>query len=109
MGGVVKGMDKVLASMDLNKITQVMDKFEQSFDAIDVRSAYVEGAMNSSTATTMPEEQVDSLLSQVADEHGLEFRSQAVSASSAPVAQQAAAMVEGKEDALEKRLAALRG
>jgi len=109
MGGVVQGMDKVLASMDVNKITQVMDKFESSFDALDVRSAYVEGAMNSSTATTMPEDQVDSLLSQVADEHGLEFKSRAVAAGDAPVAQQAAALVEDKDDALEKRLAAIRG
>jgi len=109
MGGVVKGMDKVLASMDIGKITAVMDKFEQSFEEVDVRSAYVEGAMNSSTATTMPEDQVDMLLQQVSDEHGLEFKASAATASDAPVQVQAAALVEGKEDALEKRLAALRG
>lgn len=58
MKGVVTGMDKVLQTMDVDKITQVMDKFEKSFEDMDVRSEYIEGAMNSSTTAAMPEEQV---------------------------------------------------
>lgn len=106
MGSVVKGMDKVLASMDVGKISAVMDKFEASFDDVDVRSAYVEQAMNSSTASSMPTDQVEELLAQVSDEHGLAFKASAADASRAPVQQQAAALVE--EDALEARLQALR-
>merc|ERR1719453_214364 len=68
MGSVVKGMDKVLASMNVDQITKVMDKFEQSFEDMDVRSEYVEQAMNSSTTAAMPEEQVDELMQMVADE-----------------------------------------
>ena len=32
MKGVVKGMDKGLASMDVEKISKLMDKFEQQFE-----------------------------------------------------------------------------
>merc|ERR1719331_266887 len=55
MGSVVKGMDKVLGSMNVEQISKVMD----------VRSEYVEGAMNSSTTAVMPEEQVDELMQMV--------------------------------------------
>ena len=73
MGAVVKGMDKVLGSMNVEKISKVMDQFEQSFEDMDVASEYVEGAMNSSTTAAMPEEQVDELMHMVADEHGLKM------------------------------------
>merc|ERR1719359_707085 len=73
MGNVVKGMDKVLGSMNVEAITKVMDQFEKSFEDMDVRSEYVEGAMNSSTAGSMPEEQVDELMQMVADQHGLQM------------------------------------
>merc|ERR1719352_823030 len=73
MGSVVKGMDKVLGSMNVEAISKVMDSFESSFEDMDVRSEYVEGAMNSSTTAAMPEEQVDELMQMVADEHGLQM------------------------------------
>merc|ERR1719201_2170388 len=73
MGSVVKGMDKVLGSMNVEAISKVMDQFESSFEDMDVRSEYVEGAMNSSTTAAMPEEQVDELMQMVADEHGLKM------------------------------------
>merc|ERR1719284_1069902 len=73
MGSVVRGMDKVLGSMNVEQISKVMDSFEKSFEDMDVRSEYVEGAMNSSTTAAMPEEQVDELMQMVADEHGLKM------------------------------------
>ena len=106
MGAVANGMDKVLASMDVNKISAVMDKFEASFEDMDVRSQYVEGALNSATTTSANEDAIESLMEQVATEHALDFKSKAADASSAPV--QEAVDVSAGEDALEKRLAALR-
>ncbi|KAL3909851.1 MAG: hypothetical protein SGPRY_009279 [Prymnesium sp.] len=50
-----------------------MDKFEQSFEDMDVRSEYVEQAMNSTTTAAMPEEDVEDLMQRVADEHGLQM------------------------------------
>ena len=70
MGQVVKGMDRVLGSMNIEAISKVMDQFERSFEDMDVRSEYVEQTMNSSTTAAMPEEEVDTLMQMVADEHG---------------------------------------
>jgi charged multivesicular body protein 1 len=102
MAGVVKGMDKAMKSMDMTQITGVMDKFEKQFEDLDVQSEYVENAMSSTTSLTTPQDQVDTLISQVAEEHGLQVADQldahAVS-TSAPAAQQ---------DDLAERLAALK-
>jgi len=76
MSGVVKGMDSALQSMNVEKISQVMDKFEKQFEDLDVASKVMESSMSTSTAQTMPVGQVDELMKQVADEHGLEFESQ---------------------------------
>ena len=39
MDGVVKALDKALNSMDLEKVSSVMDKFEKQFEDMDVRSS----------------------------------------------------------------------
>lgn len=121
MGSVVKGMDKVLGSMNVEAIAKVMDQFEKSFENMDVTSEYVEGAMNSSTTAAMPEEQVDELMQMVADEHGLQmqdvFKSAEGSATAAPTASVGAAPVaqaaggpltDAASDDLEERLRKLR-
>lgn len=124
LGTVVKGMDQVLSSMNVDKIAKVMDQFEKSFENMDVTSEYVEGAMNSSTTAAMPEEQVDELMRMVADEHGLAMQdvfktaegaaapSGAAQASGAAEAQPAAAaggpIGAAAEDDLEERLRKLR-
>ncbi|KAI5689508.1 Snf7 [Leishmania braziliensis] len=76
MGQMVKGMDKVLQSMDTTKISKLMDTFEQQFETMDVTSAYMESAIGQSTAVTTPEDEVNNLMAQVADEHGLDIREQ---------------------------------
>eukprot|EP01116_Phalansterium_solitarium_P006636 TRINITY_DN18971_c0_g1_i1.p1 TRINITY_DN18971_c0_g1~~TRINITY_DN18971_c0_g1_i1.p1 ORF type:complete len:201 (-),score=83.97 TRINITY_DN18971_c0_g1_i1:411-1013(-) len=73
MANIVKGMSKAMESMDMIKITQVMDAFEKQFEDLDVQSEYVENAMSQSTSLTTPADQVDLLIQQVADEHGLEI------------------------------------
>lgn len=73
MKGVVKGMDKGLASMDVDKISATMDKFEQQFEDLDVKAAYMDQAMNATTASATPVDQVDELVKMVADENNLEL------------------------------------
>ena len=106
MGDVTKGMDKALASMDMAKITAVMDKFESVFEDVDVKVGYMDNAMSAATASQTPEDDVEALMKQVADEHALDFKMGAADAGTAPVAQAAGGA--SQEDALEKRLAALR-
>ncbi|EDQ85000.1 uncharacterized protein MONBRDRAFT_39045 [Monosiga brevicollis MX1] len=102
MKGVVKSMDRAMSAMNLTQLSQLMEKFEQQFEDLDVQTAVMDGAMSSTTAQSMPPDQVDALINQVADEHGLELGEALGSAPTA--AQQAAA----EQDDLSQRLARLR-
>ena len=51
-----------------------MDKFESQFADLDVQTSYMESTMSDTTALTTPQDQVDSLINQVADEAGLEIQ-----------------------------------
>ncbi|KAJ4457143.1 putative Charged multivesicular body protein 1 [Paratrimastix pyriformis] len=72
MGQVVHGLDSALASMNTEKISRIMDKFEKQFEDLDVQQSYVEGAINQTTSLVTPVDQVDTLIQQVADEHHLD-------------------------------------
>lgn len=72
MGQIVTAMSSAMESLNMEKVAKVMDQFEKQFEDLDVQAAYVEGAMDTSTATSTPQEEVDGLISQVADEYGLE-------------------------------------
>ncbi|KAJ3180771.1 Charged multivesicular body protein 1a [Irineochytrium annulatum] len=73
MAGVVKGMEKAMASMNLEQISMVMDKFESQFEDLDVQTGYMESSMSQTTAMTTPQDQVEELIHKVADENGLEL------------------------------------
>uniref|UniRef100_A0A7S4AMQ1 Uncharacterized protein n=1 Tax=Pseudo-nitzschia australis TaxID=44445 RepID=A0A7S4AMQ1_9STRA len=112
MKGVVKGMDKGLASMNIEKISALMDKFEQQFEDLDVKTQYMEGTMNATTATSTPAEQVDTLIGQVADANNLElgeaFSQAGPVGKKTPVVKENAAAEQPVADDLEARLANLR-
>merc|ERR1719181_876503 len=74
MKGVVKGMRRVLDTMIPEVISKVLDKFEKQFEDLDVVSSYMNDSMGASTACATPEDEVDSLMQEVADEHGLDFK-----------------------------------
>lgn len=106
MGVVVKGMDGALESMRPERISLVMDKFEQQFEDLDASTKYYESASGSAAAIDTPQEEVDLLLQQVADDAGLELKHDLAS-QSAP--QRQVAPQEQIEDRLDERLRALRG
>jgi len=70
MAGVVKAMDSAMRSMNLEKISALMDKFEKQFEDLDVQSACMDTAMSQTTTTSVPQNDVDFLMQQVADEAG---------------------------------------
>lgn len=110
MVGITRSMDDALATMDLEKISAVMTKFESQFEDLDVTSAYVEGAMGDSMAATTPEDDVQNLIQEVADEHGLQV-GETLGASDLAVPKQGAAVAaqpDADADALNDRLKALR-
>ncbi|XP_026043831.1 charged multivesicular body protein 1b-1-like isoform X2 [Astatotilapia calliptera] len=73
MSGVVKSMDATLKSMNLEKISALMDKFEKQFETLDVQTAQMEDTMSSTTTLTTPQNEVDMLLHEMADEAGLDL------------------------------------
>ncbi|KAI8367276.1 Snf7-domain-containing protein [Blakeslea trispora] len=73
MAQVVRGMGRAMETMNLEQISMVMDKFESQFEDLDVQTGYMEGAMSGTTTLNTPQDEVDSLMHQVADEHGLEL------------------------------------
>ena len=62
MGQTVKSMSNAMKSMNVETIAATMEQFEKNFEDMDVRSGYMEGAMESSTSMTTPPEQVDNLI-----------------------------------------------
>ena len=141
MAAVVKNMDRAMQDMNLERVSKgrslpifffspeglvadlrtlsrqisaVMDKFESQFEDMDVQTGYLEGTLSNDTAVSAPSDQIDLLMSQVADEAGLEVAHelQGKSTDKVPtlVEEPAArnAVTEEQEDALAQRLRALR-
>ncbi|CAG8440282.1 3062_t:CDS:10 [Diversispora eburnea] len=96
MASVVKGMDKAMESMNLEKAH------------LDVQTQYMEGAMGNTTTMSTPQEEVDLLMQQVADESGLELNHELETA--APSSVISVADKESNEDQqLSERLRILDG
>ncbi|XP_077982838.1 charged multivesicular body protein 1B1-like [Glandiceps talaboti] len=106
MAGVVKSMDSALKSMNLEKVSSLMDKFERSFEDLDVQSQVMDDTMSATTTLTVPQEMVDSLMQEVADEAGLEINMELPQAGQSALGEVASAAQE--QDELSQRLAKLR-
>lgn len=106
MGGVVKAMDSAMKSMNLEKISGIMDSFEKQFEDLDVQSSYMENTMSSTTTVSTPQNEVDHLMQQIADEAGLELNLELPQGPSTNPA--ASSAVSQEQDELTKRLAQLR-
>ena len=50
-----------------------MDKFEAQFSDLDVQASYMEDIMGSTVATSTPQDQIDLLLQQTAEEANIEI------------------------------------
>ncbi|KAF5333272.1 hypothetical protein D9611_002572 [Ephemerocybe angulata] len=108
MASVVKGMDRAMETMNLERISMVMDKFESQFTDLDVQTSYMEDTMSATTAISTPQDQIDQLLRQTAEEANIELQ-QDLDAKAAPVSEVSPpAMLKDEDDKLAERLRALR-
>ena len=86
-----------------------MDKFEAQFSDLDVQTSYMEDAMGSTTAVSTPQDQVDSLMRQMAEEANIELQQDLATNQVPDVAPPDRASVVGEEDgSLADRLRSLR-
>merc|ERR1712188_241759 len=106
MAGIVKSLDRALKANNLEQVSETMDKFEQQFESLDVQSDCVQEAMGNQQAMSTPEDDVNTLMMQVADEHGLETGMLMPSAGQGQM-EQPSAQKQAEED-LTSRLANLR-
>lgn len=122
MQKVVNGLSGVLKDMNVEKISKTMDQFEGAFEDLDVRTQFMDGAIANSTASSTPQEDVTSLMSQIGegigiqvgaelDDQGLPTKQPAQEVAAAPEKQAVAAGAVGGGggggDSLEERFAAL--
>jgi len=109
MSSVVRGMDKAMESMNLERITMVMDKFETQFADLDVQAASMEDAMMSTTAVSAPQDQIDQLLRQTAEEANIELQHDLADTSLTSVPDlNTKETIREEDDKLAQRLRALR-
>lgn len=88
-----------------------MDKFETQFTDLDVQTNIMEEAMSSTTATSTPQDQIDQLMKQMADEANIELEHDLASkdAQKLPdVAAKEQSVVREEDKQLADRLRALR-
>jgi len=85
-----------------------MDKFETQFEDLDVATGYYETATTSATAVSAPQEDVDRLMNQVADEAGVELNQEMESPAKTVATPIKSGPTEVEEDGLGERLRALR-
>ena len=91
------------------QISVVMDKFETQFSDLDVQTSYMEDAMSNSTAVSTPQDEVEALLRQTAEEANIELQHDLAERNLAevPDVSQKEAVLE-EDDKLAARLRALR-
>lgn len=83
-----------------------MDKFESQFEDLDVATGYYENATSQATAVGTPQDDVDRLMNQVADEAGVELQQEMKAPEKGVV--QKSGPTELEEEGLGERLRALR-
>jgi charged multivesicular body protein 1 len=112
IGSVTKSLESAMASLNLEKVSKIMETFEQQFMDLDVKSNVLESTMSSATTLTTPQNEVDSLIKQVAEENGLEIIGKMAEAPGTAGLSTVGATSSGRskaeEDQLTNRLAALR-
>lgn len=86
-----------------------MDQFENQCGMLNTQTSYMDSAMSTSSQLTTPVDQVDELIQQVADAHGLDVK-MALRSTDAPIASPlAASSAIDQNDELTQRLNSLRG
>ncbi|CAH9088585.1 unnamed protein product [Cuscuta europaea] len=106
MGNIVKSLNSTLNTGNLQKLSETMDTFEKQFVNMEVQAEFMESSMAGSTSLSTPEDQVNSLMQQVADDYGLEVSVGLPQPAAHAVPTNTAEKVD--EDDLSRRLAELK-
>lgn len=86
MMGVTAGMDAILGTMDPEKIEKVMAKFEKQFEDMDVRAGTMDRSIGQSTASSVPEEEIETVMAKAKAERDLHDKEKMIAAGGGSVA-----------------------
>merc|ERR1711939_670167 len=75
MGAISQQLGVAMQSMDTMAIAQNMDLFERQLGELDVQSTMIDATMATGSTAT-PVDEVESLMSEVAEEHGMNLAEQ---------------------------------
>uniref|UniRef100_A0A0N5B6X1 Charged multivesicular body protein 1b n=1 Tax=Strongyloides papillosus TaxID=174720 RepID=A0A0N5B6X1_STREA len=106
MSGVVKAMESAMKSMDLEKVQNLMDRFERDFENMDVTTATMDNAMSATSTLNVPQGDVDMLMKEASDQAGIELNMELPTGETGTIGTKAPTQAEN--DDLSQRLAALR-
>lgn len=106
MAMVVRTLDKALSTDNLTQVTAVMETFEKQMEGLEVQNSTMEAVMQQSQAMSTPDDQVQSLIQQIADQRGLEVKGQLGYAADTPLRLETEKTT--SKDDLSERLARLR-
>lgn len=108
LGSISQQLGQAMQSMDTMAIAQSMDQFERQLGDLEVQGNMIGAVMDSSTAGATPVDAVDALISEVADEAGMDLGEKLPTMSFGAPAAAAQPAAQSQEDELQARLEALK-
>jgi len=105
---VCRTMEGVMNSMNLEKISEMMERFEKQFENLDVQMNVMDNTMQSTSAQMVPEDDVMKLMNEKASEAGIDLRDKMPSVQNNPLQSNTTTNANEKDLELENRLKALR-
>jgi charged multivesicular body protein 1 len=102
IGALTKQLQKTLSNNELMKASKVMEDFDKCLENLELQGNNMSSVMNQQVAQSTPEDQVQSLLSEIADNQGMQLQQEMPGAPVKMVEKQ-------EEDSLEARMKNLQG
>eukprot|EP00769_Ergobibamus_cyprinoides_P001400 gnl/Ergobibamus_cyprinoides/2435.p1 GENE.gnl/Ergobibamus_cyprinoides/2435~~gnl/Ergobibamus_cyprinoides/2435.p1 ORF type:complete len:118 (+),score=35.14 gnl/Ergobibamus_cyprinoides/2435:240-593(+) len=110
LGVMSRDLDRAMSSMDTAAVSDIIEKFSAQFEDLGIQSQLTSDAMSMQVAGATPQDEVEALVRECADEAGLELGAAMPSAANGTLQQQplaSRAAVVDETAALESRLAGL--
>jgi charged multivesicular body protein 1 len=76
LGGVTEALDQALGAMDMNKISEIMEKYVEQVEGLDVTTAFMDQELGETSASAAPQSEVDNYLDRLCVENDLDVRDQ---------------------------------
>lgn len=83
MCSIVGGLEEALQTMNIQRVSAIMDRFNEQFAELDEQARVMDTAMQSTTSSTAPSSEIEAYMQQLAEANGIQV-AQSLSAIPAP-------------------------